>query len=254
MSASAEGSRRTTPLRDVSEELQHCSIERRFELLSQAQFFSQLPDGAMGEANRAFREVHFAQHEWIYHFGDPAERMYIIAAGQVKLTRQGPDGTEVLLQLAAPGDLIGGLAAIGNNAYADGAQAHTDCCLLGIASSDFRNLLQKHPDVTMKVLEFAGNQLRQARDAIRSLSTGSTEQRIATTLLQLAARYGEESDGMLLIQTPLPQNDLAGMTGTTVETVSRTLSRFRRDGLVKTGRGWIGVTDEGGLRAIADTA
>ncbi len=251
---SPDGTRRTTPLRDVSEELQHCSIERRLELLSQAQFFSHLPAGAMTEANRSFREVHFAKDEWIYHTGDPAERMYIIAAGQVKLTQQGPDGTEVLLQLAAPGDLIGGLAAIGNTAYADGAQAHTDCCLLGIASSDFQALLQKHPDVTLKVLEFAGRQLRQARDAIRSLSTGSTEQRIATTLLHLAARYGEESDGMLLIQTPLPQNDLAGMTGTTVETVSRTLSRFRRDGLVKTGRGWIGVTDEGGLRSVAETA
>lgn len=247
--------RRQTPLRDSSAELAHCSVDRRFELLKQAQFFRHLAGTALDDVNSRFKEVHFAQDEWIYHLGDPADHLYVIAAGQVKLLQQGAEGKEVLLHLAAAGDLIGGLAAFGNTSYSDAAQAHTACCVLRVASTDFQQLLELHPTITLQVLEFAGNQLQAARDTIRSLSADPVEQRLARTLLHLAERHGEVAaaaeGGGIMIQIPLPQQDLAAMTGTTVETVSRVLTQFRNDGLIRSGRRWIAVTDRDALQVIS---
>jgi CRP-like cAMP-binding protein len=246
--------RRHSPLRDNSAELAHCSVDRRFELLKQTQFFRHLADDALEDVNSRFQEVHFAQDEWLYHLGDPAGYMYVVAAGQVKLLQQGTEGKEVLLHLAAAGDLIGSLAAFGNTSYSDAAQAHTACCVLRVASSDFQQLLELHPTITLQVLEFAGTQLQAARETIRGLSVNPVEHRLASALLQLAERHGEAAaEGGIMIQIPLPQQDLAAMTGTTVETVSRVLSQFRSDGLITSGRRWIAITDSAALQAISNS-
>ncbi len=245
-------SRRTTPLREVSPELAHCSTERRHELLGQAQFFDHLSEEALGAVNTHFREVHYEPGEWIWHPGDPAAEMFVVAAGQVKLLQHGADGKDVLFSFATSGDLIGGLAAVGNTIHPDGAQAHTPCCLLRVERDAFQQLLQSEPSIALKVLNFAGNQLEQARQSIRGLSSETAEQRIARTLLDLAQKHGEDHEDGRLIQLPLPQQDLAAMTGTTTETVSRVLSQFRQQNLVTTGRRWVAVSNEAGLRAVTD--
>lgn len=244
--------RRTSPLREVSPELAHCSTERRFELLGEAPFFDHLDEAALQAVNERFREVHYDAAEWIWHPGDPASEMFVVAAGQVKLLQHGAGGKDVLFSYAGTGDLIGGLAAVGNTHHPDGAQAHTACCLLRIRREDFQQLLEAEPTIALKVLNFAGSQLEQARESIRGLSSETAEQRIARTLLSLLERHGEEHEQGRLIQLPLPQQDLAAMTGTTIETVSRVLSEFRRQGLITTGRRWVAVSDEAGLARLTE--
>ena len=244
--------RRHSPLRDGSPDLAHCSTERRFELLGQTKFFSHLRDDGIARVNELFREVHYGQGEWVFHPGDPAEQMFVVAAGQVKLLQHGLEGKDVLFELAAAGDLIGGTAAIDNTRYPDGAQTHTECCLLRIAADDFHTLLAEEPGITLKVLEFAGSQLEQARSAIQGLTSATAEQRVARTLLRLAERHGESGEDGFLIQLPLPQQDLAAMAGTTTETVSRILSQFRQNGLINSGRRWVAVTNLPALEQLAD--
>jgi CRP/FNR family transcriptional regulator, nitrogen oxide reductase regulator len=77
-------------------------------------------------------------------------------------------------------------------------------------------------------------------------------QRVAATVLSLAERASHERPGMTLVQIPLARADLAAMCGTTTESVSRTLSRWRRDGVIETGRRWVGIADLDALHAIAD--
>lgn len=244
--------RRHTPLRDVAPELAHCSIDRRFELLKQARFFAHLAGAALEDVNSRFQEVHFQQDEWLWHQGDAADHLYVIAAGQVKLLQHTAEGKDVLLDLAAPGELIGGLAAFGNTSYDGAAQAHTDCCVLRVTTQAFQQLLELHPTITLQVLEFAGSQLQLAREAIRGLSVDTVEQRLARTLLRLAEKHGEADEEGVLIQMPLPQQDLAALTGTTVETVSRVLSQFRSRGLIRSGRRWVALSDQVELQRIAD--
>jgi CRP-like cAMP-binding protein len=86
------------------------------------------------------------------------------------------------------------------------------------------------------VLEIVAERLRRAQEMIQHLSANSAEVRIAHTLLRLAGKLGSPGAGGVVIQIPLSREDLAAMTGTTPETVSRVLSRFRRAGLVESGR------------------
>lgn len=237
----------------MSKELAHCSTERRFELLGRTQFFSHLDEGALEAVNLRFREVHFSEGDWVYRAGEAAAEMFVVAAGQVKLLQHGPEGKEVLFGLAAAGDLIGGTAAIANTRYPEAAQAHTDICLLRIAREDFQQLLSTEPSITLKVLEFAGTQLEEARSAIQVLSSANVEQRLARTLLKLAERHGKPGEEGMLIQLPLPQQDLAAMTGTTTETVSRILGQFRQEGLINSGRRWVAVADPGALKKVAES-
>src|SRR5690625_5933322 len=76
---SAAPTRRSSPLREVSPELAHCSTERRFELLGQAQFFSHLSEAELTEVNGRFQEVHYGAGDWIWHPGDEAREMFIVA-------------------------------------------------------------------------------------------------------------------------------------------------------------------------------
>jgi CRP-like cAMP-binding protein len=77
------------------------------------------------------------------------------------------------------------------------------------------------------------------------------EQRIAFTLLKLVNKVGEQKDIGLLIQLPLSKSDLAGMTGTSTEMASRIMSQFQKQGIIKTGRQWVSITDLKRLEHLA---
>jgi len=85
--------------------------------------------------------------------------------------------------------------------------------------------------------------LKESQERIKQLSANSVENRIAYTILKLGEKLGVENDLGLLIQIPLTRYDIAGMTGTTPETASRIISKFKEVGLIKTGRKWTVITN-----------
>jgi CRP-like cAMP-binding protein len=85
--------------------------------------------------------------------------------------------------------------------------------------------------------------LAEAQDIVKQLSAYTVEQRIASALLRLAGKLGESRGNDVLIQLPFSRQDLAAMTGSTTETVSRVMSRFGEAGVVKSGRKWVTIID-----------
>ncbi len=244
--------RRTTPLNMTGVEPHACSLDLRLKILRGVPFFADLKLEALRAINPLFHERGYAADETIYVAGDPADRLFLVADGKVKLIRHTLRGQDVMLDILKPGDLFGSLSALGDDTYLDTAQAQTMCCVLTIAAADFQMILQRHPLVAVRVLNVIADRLKTAHEMIKQLSAYSVEQRIASTLLQLADRLGKPQGGSLLIQTPLSRQDLAAMTGTTTETVSRVISQFRHAGLIRSGRQWIAVTDRVRLKAAAD--
>lgn len=244
--------RRRTPLETEDVEPQMCTIDLRLEILSQVPFFAGLSPHEIAEVNALFREAGYTPGETIYFAGDPATRLYVVAAGKVKLMRHTLSGQDVLLDILTPGEFFGSLSALGDEEYPDTAQAQTTCCVLGVAAEDFQTILQRYPSVSLRVLDTVTERLKAAHEAVRQLSAHSVEQRVAATLLKLAEKLGEEKEEGLLIQVPLSRQDLAEMTGTTPETASRIMSQFRKAGLIRSGRQWVAITDRAGLSAIAE--
>lgn len=245
--------KRTTPLRDESLAPGHCSTELRRRILGGTRYFNALSAEALDEVNARFRERHHAAGTVICQEGAPAKRLFLVAHGKVKLVRHSPEGDDVLLDILSQGALFGGVAPLGQHHYAETAVAQTDCCVLAITVRSFEELLAQHPAVTLEVLHAVADDLDEARSTIRRLATSSVDARIATVLLTLAERLGERDDTGVLIQSPLPQQDLAAMVGTTQETVSRVMAAFRRGGMISTGRQWVRIADTDALRRIAGT-
>jgi CRP-like cAMP-binding protein len=243
--------RRSTPLKTENIEPQMCTIHLRLEILRQVPFFAELSAADIAEVNELFHEEGYPGSETIYFAGDPARRLYVVAVGKVKLIRHTLSGQDVLLDILTPGEFFGSLSVLGDEEYPDTAQAQTKCCVVGIAAEAFQTILRRYPLVAVKTLDVVSQRLQAAHEMIRQLSTHSVERRIASVLLKLAEKLGEEQAEGLLIQTPLSRQELAEMTGTTTETASRVMSQLQKNGLIRTGRQWVAIADHDRLSAIA---
>jgi CRP/FNR family transcriptional regulator, nitrogen oxide reductase regulator len=242
---------RKNPLERETIEPEMCTLDLRLTILRQLPFFSDLPERAIGEISSLFREVGYEPGQPIFVAGDPAVRLYVVAAGKVKLLRHALTGQEVVLDILLPGDFFGSLPVLGEAVYADTALAHTTCCALTITGSDFQQILQRYPPVSLALLEIVSHRLHEAHKVIHQLSTSPVESRVAATLLKLAEKAGKERAGEVLIQLPLSRQDLADMTGATIETVSRIMSQFRKQKLVRSGRGWVAIVDQEKLAELS---
>jgi len=228
-----------------------CSLDYRLKIIGRLPFFRHLSPESIAEINRLFEDRDAAAEQAIYFEGDPASHLYLVAMGKVKLMRNAASGREVLLDILRGGEYFGNLSTLGGQGYSETAIAQTDCCILQISAENFEKILNRHPDVTMKVLKAVGERLEQSQEVVKQLSVYTADQRIAATLVRLTKKWGEQRQEGVLIELPFSRHDLAAMTGTTVETVSRVMSRFSGEGLISTGRKWVSINDLGGLEAIS---
>lgn len=228
-----------------------CSTEYRLKIIGRLPFFKQLPAAAISKINDLFHDFDVSAEARIYFEGDEAHYMYLVAMGKIKLVRNTAAGRDVLLDILHGGDYFGSLSTLGGHRYLETAIAQTDCCILRISAADFDRILSEHPDVTRKVLGAVSQRLAESQEIIEQLSTYTAEQRIASALLRLADKLGEARASGVLIQLPFSRQDLAAMTGSTVETVSRVMSRLAEEGLVKSGRKWVTITNPKRLEELA---
>lgn len=219
-----------------------CSLDYRLKIIGRLPFFRSLPPEAVARINARFHDFDAPAESWIYHEGDPAGAVYLVATGKVKLIRHAISGREALLDVLHGGEIFGLDGVIAGRSHQETAAAQTDCCILKISSTDFDWILQEYPAITRNVLSVFSQRLAESQAIIEQLSSFTVEQRIAAALLRLAAKLGEARGPDVLIQLPFSRQDLAAMTGTTPETVSRVMSRFSDEGWIATGRKWVTLT------------
>lgn len=244
--------RRKTPIDIKTTEPHLCNVDLRLQLLGQQPFFVHLSAEDLILINQKFTETGYEPEDFIYQAGDPASRLFIVAEGRVKLFQTSAAGKNVLLDLLGPGEFFGGLDTLGTPVYPDTAQAQTRACVLRISSGNFRQILDLHPGVTLKVLEALAQRLQAANDRFFLISSAPVEKRVAVTLLKLSDKFGRKRKQGHLIETPLSRENLAEMTGSTPETVSRVISQFQREGWIDTGRQWIAIRDIPAIQQLAE--
>jgi len=243
-------SRRRTPVEPIIIQPHQCTPSEQRRLLGGVPFFAPLSASDIDDIASSFRQADYPAGKVIHRAGDPADRLSIVAAGMVKLVRPTPDGQDVLLDILGPGEHFGSLSDLGDDAYREEATAHTNCCILYTSARAFRDVLERFPAVALATLHLVAARLRTAHATIEQISAYPVDRRVASTLLHLADRVGRRDGETTLIEMPLSRQDLADMTGATVETVSRVMSDFRRAGLIESGRRWIAVRDRDRLAAL----
>lgn len=243
--------RRTTPLDGEEVQPHQCSDRIRLAVLRKVPFFASITPAELAQVNGLFREEGYDPGEPVYFSGDLTRKLFVVARGKVKLSRHTLGGQDVILDILAPGDFFGSLSILGDTYYPDTAQAQTQICALGIDAQAFQSILLQYPTVALAVLQATTQRLQAAHETIRQLSAYPVEQRIAAVLLKLAEKLGEHGPEGLLIQVPLTRQELADMTGTTLETASRVMSQFQKEGLIRSGRRWVAIADAAQLANAA---
>lgn len=171
----------------------------------------------------------FAQREIIYLEGDPADHLFIIRTGTVKVYKSLPDGRCQVTGFLFTGDLFGLQV---NDAYAYGVEAITETIVEGLARRRVDAAFDRDPVLRRTFVTSLASELVTAQEQMLLLGRRSAHEKLAWFLLKLAERYAT-SDDSNIIHVPMRGVDIADYLGLTAETVSRTLSQFKRDGLVR---------------------
>ena len=222
------------------------------DLLKPVALFSGLDGPALRSVSDAARIRETKAGLSFFREGDPAESFFIVQSGSVKLTQVTPEGHQVVLRLIGAGDPFGGVAAFGGGAYPVSAEAVTDVTALEWPGPVMASLMETYPKLAINAVRFVAARLHELQVQYRQLATEKVERRVARALLRLGEQAGRRTEAGILIDLPLSREDIVQMTGTTLYTVSRIISRFEADGLVEAGRQHIVIRDVQALTSIAD--
>ncbi|NOZ28165.1 MAG: Crp/Fnr family transcriptional regulator [Chloroflexi bacterium] len=183
---------------------------------------------------------------------DAASFLYVLVRGQVKLTQVTPEGHQTVLGFIEPGRMFGCIAVLSAMSYPVSAEAMEDCEALAWDGERMARLMEIYPRLALNAIDLMAQHVRDLQDRLRELVTERVERRIARALLRLVRQLGRKVEGGILIDLALTRQDLAEMTGTTLYTVSRVLSRWEEQGLIASGRARVVVLRPHGLVTIAE--
>ena len=182
---------------------------------------------------------------------EPDERVTLLLAGRVKVTRVDHDGHEILLSIRDPGDVLGELALIDRLPRVATVTALEPVEALVTGAETFRRHLESTPRVAVALLEVVSRRFRETTLKRSQFSTSDTMGRLAARIVELAERYGEPSDEGVMVVSPLSREDLAAWTGASRAGVAHALQGLRELGWVDTERRMLVVRDLEALRARA---
>jgi CRP-like cAMP-binding protein len=216
--------------------------------------FAGLDAAALRQVRAAARATSIEAGATFFREGEPASAFFVLDAGSVKLTQTTPEGHQVVLRILGAGDAFGGVAAFGGARveYPVTAEAVTAAAAHEWPGAVMAELMERHPKLAINALHFVAARLYELQAQYRQLATENVERRIARALLRLSQQAGRATEAGVLIDLPLSRDDIAQMTGTTLYTVSRVISRFEAAGLLETGRQRMVIRQPEGLQNAAD--
>ena len=191
--------------------------------------------------------------EFFFLQGDPAEYLYVLTNGQIKLIQSNPGGQQVNLRTIYPWQMFGALGAVRAHArYPASAQALENSSSLAIASGFLHSMLETRPYLSFDLMTLMTSYIQEIQVRYRELATERVEQRVANALIRLAGQSGKKSENEAGIALAFSRQDVAEMTGTTLYTVSRLFSEWERQGIIETGREQVRIVKPHELVKISD--
>jgi CRP/FNR family transcriptional regulator len=223
-------------------------------LLRTNAIFAALPARELDALTAAAREESYRVREYVFMEGDPALWFYIVRSGRVKILRHSRTGRDVVLEMLGPGEVFGGVAVIERRPYPASAQVVEVATVVKLPAEVLLPLTERQPSIIKEMALMIGRRLRSAHDSVKSLAVDPVEARLAARLLRLAGSEGTARKTGLTLPFHLTRQSLADMTGTTVETTIRIMSRWLKNGLFLDDNGRFVLTDVAALRALAEGA
>ena len=193
----------------------------------------------------------YSRGETVFGEGDAPEFFCVVLKGRVKVFKMTPAGKDVILEIFGPGDPLGAVAAYEGRPFPASAVALEDTSVLRVPREAFFSLLEQHPTLVRGLLAGLTLRLAELANRVAELSGGRVEPRFARLFLKLAHEQGRHERGGMFVPVPLSRQELADMTGTTVETSIRIMSRWGKQRIVLTEKDGFVVIDTAELETLS---
>lgn len=178
-------------------------------------------------------EEEFGKGEYLFRQDEPAEYLYVLLKGRVKLVRHAPTGAATIIEIYSTGDELTAASVLEGKPYAASAKTLTDGIVLKMSAANLRRIIQEWPVVASNIMRVLGQRYRELMENLSSLAVYKVEGRLCKVMASLARRFGIVGDCRgIILDLSLTRQDLADITGTTLETTIRTLNRLKNDGLI----------------------
>ncbi|MFT4198445.1 MAG: Crp/Fnr family transcriptional regulator [Pseudoxanthomonas sp.] len=184
--------------------------------------------------------------------GDPRKHVFTVTAGALRRVRMLPDGRRLVAGFLMPGDYIG---FSGAPRYRHSIEAITASTLCALSRADMLALCVAHPGLEHELYERACIELDDTRHNLMALARMTPPERLATFLLDMAKRRRRLGEDEAMVQLPMARPDIADYLGLTVETVSRSFTKLRNEGVLSLDDPQhVRVLDRARLEALAEAA
>jgi CRP/FNR family transcriptional regulator, cyclic AMP receptor protein len=202
-------------------------------LLRQVTIFRELPEPVLSDLATRVRPREAEAGSLIVSAEEAGDALYVIASGKVKVVLYGETGREIILSILHGGDFFGEMSLLDRQPRSANVVALEASQLLTLDREAFQTHLGANPTTALAVLAEMSRRLRHADEVIGNLALLDVYARVARIIRDLAVKGGERVDGGLLIRERPTQQEIAGLIGTSRETVSRALNDFTRRGLLE---------------------
>ncbi len=189
----------------------------------------------------------------LFHQGDSAKKFYLVNQGRLKLTKLNEQGKEVIFRYIGAGEVTAAVAVYKNREYPVTAESVEETDVTGWDRQTMMQLIRRYPDIAINLLDITLDRVEDVQNRYLELCTERVEQRIALTLLRLLRSAGVKTSEGIYIDIPLGRQNIADYTGTTLYTVSRTLSSWEKRGWIKSSRERVVITDPHSLVQFSET-
>ena len=228
------------------------NTSRKVTLAQRSPLFTNISPADCGEIVSAARESEFSRRVTIFLEGDPIRHVVLLTSGSAKVMKLGQNGTEVILRIAGPGDVVELTGRPAQDRHCSMAQALRASTALIWEASAFQALADRFPALRHNILKVVAKRLQELEERYREISTEKVATRLSRQLLRLFNQLGQRVNGNGTLKINLSREELAQMTGTTLFTVSRLLSEWKEHGVLTAGRECAYVHNIQALREFAD--
>ena len=192
-------------------------------------------------------EVQAGKGQLLFSEGEPAEAMYGVRSGQVKIFKLSPDGREQVLRIVGPGECFNEVPIFDGEPNPANAQALESTRLWGIRRTDMQRLLQEHPAVAFGFLKAFAGKLRYFTRKVEDLSFRSVTSRVAKSLLGMAE---DDDSGGLRLPPRFTQQEMANVVGTAREMIGRAFKALEKEGAIKMDRHRVVIVSRAALARL----
>jgi CRP-like cAMP-binding protein len=192
-------------------------------------------------------ERRFAPKDMIFTPGDPDDQLYFLISGAVRLYKIYGDYKEATTALLKDSGVFGKLNLVEGRWQDVFAEAVTEARVASIQKAALERVIKSDPEFALRLFSSLSERLRQSDEVIESLLHREVSARLATLLVNLGKRFGEDDREDVLIDVRLTHQDLANMIASTREAVSKVMSELQRDGVIETRNRRIAILDRSAL-------